>query len=102
MKRFTLLAGSELLRAACMPIINDRGPDAPQDLPGNMVGGRFENEVFHGDTMASRAVWRTGYQTPAHDYPPKAGFPRANLSSADWIIFASSLPGGTFVSNVLQ
>ncbi len=38
----------------------------------------------------------------AAPYPPKAGFPWDNLSSADWIIFASSLPAGTFVSNVLQ
>ena len=43
--------------------MNDRRPDAPQHLPGNMVGARFGKEVSHRDMTAIRAAWRTGYQT---------------------------------------
>jgi NodT family efflux transporter outer membrane factor (OMF) lipoprotein len=64
MKRFALLACSALFRAGCMPIINDRRPDAPPRSPANanMLDGRFENQAFHRYVVAILAKWWTGYR----------------------------------------
>jgi NodT family efflux transporter outer membrane factor (OMF) lipoprotein len=53
MKRFVPLAGSALVTAGCMLIVDDRRRPAPQHLPASMVNGRM---------VAILAEWRTGYR----------------------------------------